>query len=380
MILKEWPYVEGILWGPVMQFPLVTRARCSRGVPCENYVPSCCSCATIAMHMLVGRTGSRPSCLWGLAATTVGTMICRLSPNMAVYEVQMWLLCAQWWNGLASAGLATTGVDERMSATGLWCGWLWGLDSIFVCMLVCRGLPPEWHASLEELQGCLGPPARCWGARPERYPGAAVVCTGQYDVSLGRSLRGVLGKLLVGYWRLPELVPASAGPARWKERKTKQEKIIPTSASILGESSEILAPLHMLPVIQYICFAFDQDAFQIASVLELRVCTWVLWRWRLSFPQNFCSSGSKPLWSSTPDIIGAPLSSTRAGPLGWESWHGSQSLHSSRDLPQLQYPWHLWNIPATPTACSQTRLYLCPSYLSQRGFFFISSVVENVFH
>ena len=35
--LKEWPYV-GVLWGPVVQSPLLTRARHSRGFPCVGYL------------------------------------------------------------------------------------------------------------------------------------------------------------------------------------------------------------------------------------------------------------------------------------------------------------------------------------------------------
>ena len=41
--LKEWPYVEGVLWGPRAQCPLVTRAGCSQDIPCGTYASSCYS-------------------------------------------------------------------------------------------------------------------------------------------------------------------------------------------------------------------------------------------------------------------------------------------------------------------------------------------------
>ena len=42
LVLKKWPYVEGVLLSPVWQCSLVPRARCSRAVSC-----ACCMCPPV---------------------------------------------------------------------------------------------------------------------------------------------------------------------------------------------------------------------------------------------------------------------------------------------------------------------------------------------
>lgn len=94
-MLKWWSYIEGLLWDPVAQFLLVTRARISRGIP---YVS--CMCPLVVFG---------PQLLW--------TFCVGLCPSSTGCKI----LQAHWYAGLAPwSGSHFGGVPVLAGATIGW--------------------------------------------------------------------------------------------------------------------------------------------------------------------------------------------------------------------------------------------------------------------
>lgn len=81
-LLKDKPCVRSVLWGPVAQCPLYTRAICPRGIPCVGWVcPPVVVGPWLLVGMLVGRAGPQTSCLSGPAATAMDALMHKTDPR-----------------------------------------------------------------------------------------------------------------------------------------------------------------------------------------------------------------------------------------------------------------------------------------------------------
>lgn len=60
MVLKEWPYVDSILWDPVTQHP--TLAHQSQVLLCGLHVPSCCGYATTVVRVWLAASSDHTCC------------------------------------------------------------------------------------------------------------------------------------------------------------------------------------------------------------------------------------------------------------------------------------------------------------------------------
>ena len=101
LVLKEWPKVKSVLWGPVVQSPLVARGICSVGCMCPPFV--------VELQLL-------QTCWW------LG-----LVPRPTGFKDQLQVLHACWFAGPAYWSISHLGGALVLDLVTHWVEWGWSI-------------------------------------------------------------------------------------------------------------------------------------------------------------------------------------------------------------------------------------------------------------